>query len=441
MRVCHLNFSLATLIFTLTLAQAFNFYQTHNGRTLDSIPESQFLASPFRDLCPSTNCFRDCLNSTRLFQSIPDNITSTPIKKFFTIEKEIVGVTDIFRRVALGVTACVADTCSQTRHPEKCSGACNLRSLLENDVREVDWEGGMLECVRGLCGSARVLPYANQDVLGIGVLISYYIQGILLLIAAAVVIALAGRVWLRAGDDVNSSVVRKLESPMGTFLTAETYFSISTAIAALIMSPRTIDPLNGYALLVIAVVGFLCPVFTLLLLRCLNVARVTRFGMGLTVISWLLNTVVFFLLLPKLLTFGDSVAEDALKQLFSIPTCGDSSAMSLCQQLTGNNPLRSLTGFFERSSWTNIRTVPVVWVLATAILLVMVAEQAWVLIVLCSVALGYTFHMVMRFRDVNAIDINGWSFGQVVAAIFWVPVFLDVVHSMTSNDTPSVTDP
>ncbi|KAK0617515.1 hypothetical protein B0T14DRAFT_271797 [Immersiella caudata] len=317
------------------------------------------------------------------------------------------------------------------------------------------------------------------------VLISYYIQGILLLLAAAVVAVLASRSWLRGGQgSIESSVVRKLESPMATFLTAETYFSISTAIAAFIMSPRAIDPLNGYALMVVAIVGFLCPVFTLLLLRCLTEARVTRFGTVLTVVSWFLNTVLFFLLLPNLSTFGDDVAEDALKQLFSIPTCGDSSAMSLCQQLTGNNPLRSLTGFFERSSWTNIRTVPMVWTFATAILIVLVSEKVCrmavgfrcrerpargkeqetvysrlgetrqersssqdphshrtgrlivsvVFIVLCSVCLGYTFHMVVRFRGIDAIDIQGWSFGQVVAAIFWVPVFLDVAHSIFTSD-------
>ncbi|KAK3380701.1 hypothetical protein B0T24DRAFT_199441 [Lasiosphaeria ovina] len=238
--------------------------------------------------------------------------------------------------------------------------------------------------------------------------------------------------------------------------------------------------------MVVAIVGCLCPVFTLLLLHCLNAARVTRFGTALTLTSWLLNTVVFFMLLPNLSTFGDNVAEDALKQLFSVPTCGDSSAMSLCQQLTGDNPLQSLTGFFERSSWTNIRTIPVVWALTTVILLVMVADGARhidvdrllhgkqtpgpkeeetnysrldetqqqesdsssqeeqsprtgrlivavVFIMLCSVGLGYSFHMVTRFRDVNAIDTHGWSFGQVVAAVFWVPVFLDVAHSMISG--------
>jgi hypothetical protein len=256
---------------------------------------------------------------------------------------------------------------------------------------------------------------------------------------------------------------------------------VSAAIAAFILSPSTIDPLNGYALMVVATIGFLCPVFTLLLLRSHN-AR-TGFGTSLTFLSWLLNTVIFFLLLRNLSTFGATVAEDALNQLFKVPTCEDSSAMPLCQQLTGSNPLQSLTGFFEKSSWTNIRTVPMLWAWTTFALIVLIPEEVWqavrlrrmkkaaaqqdvtntrirqtlaqqpesrldakylllgrcvavtVLVVLFSVGLGYTFHMVMRFRAVGAIDTHGWSFGQVVAAMFWIPVFLDVAHSVFGNQS------
>ena len=48
----------------------------------------------------------------------------------------------------------------------------------------------MLNCTRRLCKSGKVLPYANQDVLRIGVLISYYIQGFLLLVGAFRVVVL-----------------------------------------------------------------------------------------------------------------------------------------------------------------------------------------------------------------------------------------------------------
>ncbi|PVH71301.1 hypothetical protein DL98DRAFT_521119 [Cadophora sp. DSE1049] len=54
-------------------------------------------------------------------------------------------------------------------------------------------------------------------------------------------------------------------------------------------------------------------------------------------------------------------------------------------------------------------------------------------ITLFSVSLGYTLHMVLRLHSLHAIDIHGWSFGQVVAAMFWIPVFLDVEHSVFAD--------
>ena len=252
------------------LTTAFTFYQTHDGSYIDSITESQFLAASFPQLChsPTGRCLQDCLNHTRLFQAVPDFIDATvhdygqphggnadnasvtlfglctnfleahklvnesspndpkfaPVRPFFAMDKGILGVDDPFRRVALGVAACVSDTCSQTRHPSQCRADCGLESLLKNDIRAIEWEpeGGMLNCTRRLCGSAQVLPYANQDVLGIGVLISYYIQGFLLLVGAfGVVVLLVSGHW----SSEMESVGRKLKSPMATFLTAETYFS------------------------------------------------------------------------------------------------------------------------------------------------------------------------------------------------------------------------
>jgi len=230
--------------------------------------------------------------------------------------------------------------------------------------------------------------------------------------------------------------------------------------------------------MVVSTIGFLCPVFTLLLLRSHN-GR-TGFGTSLTFLSWLLNTVIFFLLLRNLSNFGANVAEDALNQLFKVPTCGDSSAMLLCQQLTGSNPLERITGFFVKSSWTNIRTIPMLWVWTTLALLVLILDEVWqavqfrkkkdapqqdviktkmrptlarlpqnrlsgnyrmlsrfivtiVFIVLFSISLIFIFQMVLKLLNMYAIDTNGWSFGQVVAAMFWIPVFLDVAHSTFGN--------
>ncbi|KAK3372659.1 hypothetical protein B0H63DRAFT_302288 [Podospora didyma] len=500
---------------------AFVFLQTHDGYHTDSITEEQFLATPFNQLCTSGDCMSECskANLTRIFQAVPENVTATVqnygqpgkngavsvtlfglctnlvaandlvqargnshVKSFFS-SSHFQAVTDPFKKAALPIATCLSDTCGQTRDPSQCARVCNITYLLNNDTDMFDWRQAMLNCTQRLCMSPSVLPYANQDVLGIGVLLSYCIQGVLLLAAAAGVLAsMSWKLWKR--QDGNPGIIQKLEGPLDTFLTAETYFSISAAIASFILSPSTIDPLNGYALMAVAIVGFLCPVFTLLLLRSHDAH--TRFGTSLTFISWLLNTVIFFILLRNLSAFGESVSEDALNQLFEVPTCGGvSSAMTLCQQLTGSNPLQRLTSFFEGSSWTNIHTVPMLWVWTTFALLLLIGEEVWqavhlhrkkkavghqdavdaafgqslkeqpepdpfhakyfrlgrfiavlVLVGLFSLSLGYGFHMVMRFRKVGVIDTHGWSFGQVVAAMFWVPVFLDVAHSVFEKATP-----
>ncbi|KAF2738927.1 hypothetical protein EJ04DRAFT_560187 [Polyplosphaeria fusca] len=491
-------------------SQAFTFFQTHTSRSTDVISQKQFLATPFDQLCPSGNCIDDCGNNTRIFQAKPDHIDatvqdygqpdasgkvnvtvfglctnlvsaaaeaedSTKVKSFFATDPSMMAVSDPFKQVAIGIAACLSDTCGRIRYPGRCMEDCSMKNLLNNNTDAFDWQHAMLNCTQRLCKSTFVLPYANQDVLGIGVLVSFCTQGILLLGAAAG--AMASLTWqLWRGQGSYPRIVRKLEGPLATFLTAQTYFSISAAIASFVMSPSTIDPLNGYALMIVATIGFLCPVFTLLLLRSHN-AR-TGFGTSLTFVSWILNTVIFFMLLRNLSDFGETVAEDALKQLFTVPTCDDSSAMPLCQQLTGSNPLKRLTGFFKTSSWTNIRTVPMLWAWTTFVLLVLIPEETWqavrlrrmnkaaarkdaavakigkdaapkpdsrpdaehlllgrfiiatIFVVLFSVGLGYIFDMVKRFRAIGAIDASEWSFGQVVAAMFWIPVFLDVAHSV-----------
>ncbi|KAH8896418.1 hypothetical protein GQ53DRAFT_761324 [Thozetella sp. PMI_491] len=333
-------------------------------------------------------------------------------------------ITDPVTQVATRIADCLYDTCSDSRSPESCSPYCSLNALLNNDMNTLNLNGSMLACARGLCKSPYVLPYADQDVLGVGV--------------------------------------------------AQAYFSISAAIAAFVEEPDKIDPLDGYALMAAVTIGFLCPVFTLLLLQSHNKAE--WFDTALAFVAYILNTVIFFMLLANLKGFNRNAAEDGLNQLFEVPSCNGASAMPLCQQLTGTNPLQKLTDFFASKSWANINTVPMLWAWTTFTIILLVGEQVWdtmqqrrmehsnpviqddstlenvqtgrrhnglssnyiltirptvimILISLFSMSLGYEYEMVKNFRVMNVIDMHGWSFGQVVAAMFWIPVFLDVGHS------------
>lgn len=195
----------AFLLLSTTLARslAFTFRQTHTSDRWDFISAEQFLAAPFAQLCPSRNCIEDCRNYTRIFQSVPDyveatvhdygqpdksgkvNITvfglctnlvsaakladdSQTVKSFFTPEIQINVVSDPYKQAAIGIAACLSDTCGRTRYPALCANNCSIRKLLTNNTDAFDWEHAML-CSRQLCKPSYVLPYANQDVLGIGV--------------------------------------------------------------------------------------------------------------------------------------------------------------------------------------------------------------------------------------------------------------------------------
>lgn len=197
---------LPPLASTTVNTQDFRFYQTHNGDKLDSITPAQFLAAPFSKLCPSKDCIKDCHNWTRIFQAVLDGVNATVhsygqpdpsgkvhvtvfglctnlvsanqlarargdrfVKTFFPEKSYESAVDNVFKQVALNITNCLGDTCSKTRNPEGCGVVCDTTSLLNDNTNKFDWRRAMLGCTRKLCGATKALPYANQDIFGIGV--------------------------------------------------------------------------------------------------------------------------------------------------------------------------------------------------------------------------------------------------------------------------------
>lgn len=227
------------------------------------------------------------------------------------------------------------------------------------------------------------------------------------------------------------------------------------------MHPSSVDPLNGYALIAVSLMGCIGPIFTLTLLHSHGVK--SWFDTGLCFVTWLLSTVVFFMLIRNLLGGLDNavVIDDALGELFQVSSCGGLSAMSLCQQLAGTNPLEYLSTFFNQGKVMNIHTAPGLWAYATAVLGVLLVTQIFsaeddeplpksadskgllaffhspvskfILLLgaslLFSLTLGYQYVMVSTYQKADVIDKDGWSFGQVVAVLFWMPPLLDVIHS------------
>ncbi|PVH71302.1 hypothetical protein DL98DRAFT_521120 [Cadophora sp. DSE1049] len=198
---------LMVLLSTIYLPiQAFTFHQTHSPSRLDNITQAQFLSAPFAQLCPNNSCIRHCLNTSRVFQAIPPPLNTTieeygqpdqrgqidvtffgictnlknaidvfkgvkdnAAQSYFVSAMDGLAVSDPVKQVAIGIAACFSDTCARTRHPKLCMGGCSIRNLLNNNTDSFDWEEAMLDCTKQLCRPTDVLPYANQDVLGIGV--------------------------------------------------------------------------------------------------------------------------------------------------------------------------------------------------------------------------------------------------------------------------------
>lgn len=171
--------------------------------------------------------------------------------------------------------------------------------------------------------------------------------------------------------------------------------------------------------------------------------------------------------------------ERVLRGLFETDFCGGSSAMVLCQQWTGSNPLNYLIGFYNQEMFPNIHSIPVIWAYTTFVFMVLVAfqtvhkdaargrpylrgfdpylktsiwqrlgdglrslESQFVLlsfaVILFSLTLGYQYSMVSTYEEMGVVDKDSWAFGQVVAVLFWAPALLEAVKSYIGKNN---TDP
>lgn len=209
--------------------------------------------------------------------------------------------------------------------------------------------------------------------------------------------------------------------------------------------------------------GFMPPVFTLMLLRSHHVGG--WFPTSIVTITYALNSVVFFTLIRNLshISGNSELLGVGLQSLFSTSSCGGSSAMALCHQLTGVEPLMYLDNFFNKGTIPNIKTIPILWGWTTLVLLVLICHQIGkaltggdikdgevvnsktkfrsifsfgLLFVAVSgfcLGLAYEFRVVTEYQKMDVIDKKGWTFGQVVAVLFWLAPLLDSLRSIFIN--------
>lgn len=176
----------------------FKFIELHNGRQVFSLEEDHFLAADFESICPSQNCQTDCLNLTRVFTAHPDDLLGSSDGNPADIPVTLFGIcsnlanatesaningdsrvqsffpdtlselnTDV-QLITSNLTTCLSTTCEMTRDPSECVDYCRPENLIQSPTA-FKFSPGIFECTYRICSNTCGLPYANQDVFGIGV--------------------------------------------------------------------------------------------------------------------------------------------------------------------------------------------------------------------------------------------------------------------------------
>lgn len=148
----------------------------------------------FFEECPTKNCIADCSNASWLFSPQQGALGFGPFRRYWAcasapgaaqylegglledrwaqIQKAYFPTNSLGQKnlkAATGtVTQCLADTCLKARDSERCRDACApINLILNNTVPDIR---GVNSCLYELCGAqVGSIPYASEDVVGIGV--------------------------------------------------------------------------------------------------------------------------------------------------------------------------------------------------------------------------------------------------------------------------------
>lgn len=182
------------------------FLQIYDTKNLTVISNDDFFSAPLDQFCPSGDCMKDCQDMERVFSALPsgvkadaltygrpnsntsvslfgictnlDHVTTVlptykkmdKVGSFFNVTK---GARPNITRTTAKIASCYASTCDLTREPDKCKEACAMDNFLAGPDRLnfnlQNNNTGAMACISRLCDNTCGLPYANQDVLGIGV--------------------------------------------------------------------------------------------------------------------------------------------------------------------------------------------------------------------------------------------------------------------------------
>ena len=150
-----------------------------------------FLANDLQKICPSGNCIKDCIDIGTMYDDIPQAMYSADIPLYAICT----GASNITRQTHNGyisvghaealdsffpqsndsslgaitatTTSCLSATCEASRNAENCRQSCSGAYLLVNGTTPSLL--GQSDCLMDLCSSTEFFPFADQDIIGIGV--------------------------------------------------------------------------------------------------------------------------------------------------------------------------------------------------------------------------------------------------------------------------------
>ncbi|KAK8054172.1 hypothetical protein PG996_013473 [Apiospora saccharicola] len=283
--------------------------------------------------------------------------------------------------VTAAVTDCLSSTCRNSRDgrdgPQSCYHEyCSPTTLLTNNTAPN--VTAINSCINNLCDQENYgqLPYADADIVGIGVFVSYLMQcGLLVVIWA---LLMAASLWPRKSpsnrvhntDHERGKEKDKLESTLDlldNFHKSQCYFVGSLMVAALAYGIFERNMLVVFMMIPLATNGVLPVVLTYLLL--VYYRKSTKPHALLTMAAYTLSSVVYWILYRQLNPQENDPKDKRVYQQFmfkasDIPACKGYSGFTVC-------PENTRLGFDEvREASSQISNLtPIIWTFSTATLL------------------------------------------------------------------------
>ncbi|KAH7089090.1 hypothetical protein FB567DRAFT_591202 [Paraphoma chrysanthemicola] len=366
----------------------------------------------FTEGCRNGNCLQDCQDKKLIFSSLvqedpTEGNGAGPMRRYSTcanvpnlahylsqrilepnisskVSQYIPEVDNIeaLKNVTATVTECLTVTCQRARDSNICYRQCSSVNLLINTTTPN--MTGLNQCLHSLCtGGHSSLPYADADVVGIGVFASYIMQCML------VVILWLGYAGFRMRNGHKDTAATKrtceevpqrtptpqqdlFEDAIVQFHKTQCYLSGTIQVASLTYGIFDTDMLVTFLLIPLATNGILPVVMTFVLLLAVNKASLDL--TILTVACWILSSLIYWILYSHIIPINSQIKKDERKafayqqfvyKLSAIPQCGGYSGLAACP-----NGFMSDTNKTVSASNKLTFLTPIIWTFSTTFLLV-----------------------------------------------------------------------